>query len=93
MVAACYATDGCSWFSIAALPEFRVCLIVQPRLLGELLRVVLPAFFRVLADNRLHRGIGLDRRRVDAEFLTRQQALAGHHPEDEVKDLVENLLR
>ena len=78
---------------LVELPEFCIGRLVEPRLFGELLRVVLPALARVLADDRLHRSVGLDRRRVDAELVTPEQALSDRHPEDELKNLVEYFLR
>ena len=75
------------------LPQFIVRWIIEACLLGELLRVVLPAFAGVLADDRLHRGVGLDRGRVDAQGLAPKQFLSSRHAENELKDLVEHLFR
>src|SRR5271166_2650633 len=49
--------------------------------------VFLPIFARFLADNRLHGGVGLQRRRIDRHSLAPQQLLFLSYFQDEGKDV------
>jgi hypothetical protein len=75
------------------LPEPCISRIVEASPPGQLVRVVLPALARVLADDRLHRSIRVGPGLVGAKLLSPGQAFPGRHAEHESKDLVEHDLR
>lgn len=65
------------------LPRLVVGRIVEARLLCELPGGVLPALRRVMASDRPHRGVGVDRRRINADRLAPQEAFVGRVGQDE----------
>jgi len=61
--------------------------------LHEAHHVSLPALARIAADDRLHRGVGFQRRGINADRLARQELLLRRDLQDELKDFRENLRR
>ena len=73
--------------------QLLVARVLDPRFLRELAEVALVALAASLADDRLHRGVGSEVRRVDPGHLALREALLVEDPHHEPEHLLVGPLR